>query len=88
MDTPFPMTGSNAEYQRRFDQLYISSTDICQRLGVSRVQLFSRKKRGDLPGAVVVNGAQITLWERAKIEPHLQEWETEIEKRKSRASMI
>lgn len=81
------MTGSNAEYQRRFDQLYISSTDICQRLGVSRVQLFSRKKRGDLPGGVVVNGAQITLWERAKIEPHLQAWETEIEKRKSRASM-
>lgn len=86
MDTPFPIVEDDA--QRRFDEHYISSTDICQRLGVSRVQLFSRRKKGELPGGVVVNGAQITLWEREGIEPHIQEWEHELERRRNRVPMI
>lgn len=86
MDTPVSAIISE-DAQSRFDQKYISSTDICQRMTVSRVQLHARRKRGELPGGVTINGAQITIWEREFIEPHLVQWEGELEKRRQRAAM-
>lgn len=61
--------------QERFDKAYITSTEIGQRLQVTRPAIHFRRKAGLLPGAIRVSDNQLFIWERDKIEPHLLEWE-------------
>jgi len=60
--------------QQRFDAAYICSTEVCRHLKVSRASILQARKRGDLPDPVVVNGAQIYLWERHIIQPYIDAW--------------
>jgi predicted DNA-binding transcriptional regulator AlpA len=61
--------------QQRFDRTYITSTEICGRIGCRRVSLMQARKRGMLPDEIHVNDGQLVVWERAAIEPWLQAWE-------------
>lgn len=61
--------------QARFDRAYITSSEICNRLGVTRPAIHFRRKSGLLPDAIQVYGQQLLIWERAAIEPYLVEWE-------------
>lgn len=71
--------------QRAFDVMYITSSEIRERLGVQRPAMHFRRAKGKLPGAIEVYGQQLLIWERAAIEPHLQEWEREIKARSGAA---
>ena len=46
--------------QQEFDEIYITSSEIGQELGVCRATLVNARRRGLLPDPIVVNGAQIT----------------------------
>lgn len=62
--------------QQAFDDAYITSTEICEILEVSRVAIHYRRKTGKLPDSIKVHGQQLLVWERDKITPHLKEWQS------------
>lgn len=72
--------------QERFDQTYISTTEICQRLGVSRTTIFHGARTGKLPESIMIRrsdgGIHILLWLRAEAEPMMVEWAKSIAARK------
>ncbi len=67
--------------QKRFDETYITSTEICERMKVSRPAVHFRRKNGHLPNAIRVYGQSLFVWDRQQIEPKLVEWENQINKR-------
>lgn len=68
--------------QKAFDEKYITSSEVCERLRVTRVAIHIRRKAKKLPGAVTIAPALLTIWERAEIEPYLLEWEQHLLKRR------
>ncbi|HWV46981.1 MAG TPA: hypothetical protein VN039_13330 [Nitrospira sp.] len=73
MDTP----------QKRFDTQYITSSQIRERVQVSRVTLHQRRSSGKLPGAIELGDRQTFIWERESIEPHIREWEIALHARRA-----
>lgn len=75
--------------QEHFDRTFISSTEICQRLGIARSTLFNGIRAGKLPEAITIltatgDRAHIMLWERVHAEPMMEQWGKAIEARKAR----
>ena len=73
--------------QEHFDKTYISSSEVCERLGVVRSTLFNGAKPGKLPEPIIIRraggeGAHIILWLRADAEPMMEEWAKSIASRK------
>ena len=66
--------------QQQFDNIYITSTSISIRLGLSRVTIMRARKTGKLPGSIEVTG-NVFLWERNTVEPYLKRWEALIDAR-------
>lgn len=60
--------------QKRFDETYISSSEICRTLSISRAAIVNARRRGLLPDPVVVNDIQLYLWERSTVKPYLDAW--------------
>jgi predicted site-specific integrase-resolvase len=60
--------------QHEFDTTYVTSSEICKELGVSRATLVHARRRGLLPDPVVVNGAQIYIWKRDIVRPFMDAW--------------
>ena len=67
--------------QQRFDQLYITSTEIQTEVGVTRTSIMYARKRGTLPEPIVVNGGQVMLWEREIAKPFIDAWKEDLCKR-------
>lgn len=74
-----------SQEQKDFDEKYITSSEICQYLGVTRPAIHFRRKAGELPGAINVFGQQLLIWERAQIQPHLDKWMTTLTARRAAA---
>lgn len=64
--------------QQEFDELYITSSEIGQSLGVCRATIVNARRRGLLPEPIVVNGAQICIWQRATVSPYLETWRKQL----------
>lgn len=71
--------------QQRFDETYITSTDLQRELGVSRAAVLYARKRGTLPEPVVVNDGQLTMWERDTLKPYLDAWVADLNARRGYA---
>jgi predicted DNA-binding transcriptional regulator AlpA len=71
--------------QIRFDKAYITSGEICDRLGLCRTSVLQAKKRGTLPDSVMVGGTML-IWERAKVEPYLDAWSLILRTRRATAA--
>lgn len=69
--------------QEEFDATYITSTEICRDLGVTRASVTNARDRGALPEPVRINRANgdvhIMIWLRAEAEPHIAAWRQELE---------
>lgn len=52
--------------QERFDAKYITTGELCRRLGMGRVGLHKAVHTGRLPGAVLCEGGP-RLWERGPV---------------------
>lgn len=72
--------------QERFDKTYITSSEIGQRLEVTRPAIHFRRKQGLLPCAISVPGNQLFIWERSFIEPHLRRWEEQLNSKRVKTS--
>lgn len=62
------------ETQKNFDEEYISSTEVCQKLGISRSALVAGRRRGMLPEPVTIDGANIFIWKRQEVTKALEAW--------------
>lgn len=71
-----------APEQASFDLQYMSSKEMCERMGVARSSLMHAYRRGTIPMPIQVNNGLVMLWVRTAVEPFLVAWEqTLIEKR-------
>lgn len=68
--------------QEEFDSTYISSSEICTELKVSRSTLVNARRSGLLPDPIVVNGVQFHLWKRDTVAPYLEAWEIMLKRRR------
>ena len=71
MSTLSPIVPNEA--QRKFNETYISTTEIIEKLGLSRTSLHIARTTGKLPDPICIHG-QIYVWERAKITAYLDAW--------------
>ena len=76
------MTEPEKTSQQEFDEIYITSSEIGQELGVCRATLLNARRRGILPDPIVVNGAQIFIWKRNLLQPYLDRWRNVLQERR------
>lgn len=60
--------------QERFDELYITSSEIQQELKVNRSAILYARRRGMLPEPIVVRGSRSFIWERERARPFIDAW--------------
>lgn len=68
--------------QQEFDETYISSSEICAELGISRATLVHGRRRGLLPDPIVVNSIQLYLWKRKEVRPYIDSWHLHLKARR------
>ena len=87
MNTVLPVLSmddtSRNEAQKRFDELYISSTEIASTLGINRASIFHARNRCMLPEPIIVNNSQLYLWERKSIMGIIDAWKQSLDFRKN-----
>lgn len=68
--------------QEEFDAKYITSTEICTTLEVTRASVVNARERGDLPEPVRINrpngDPHIMLWLRADAAPFVERWRVKL----------
>lgn len=68
--------------QAEFDTLYMTSSEICSRLGVKRSSIVVARQRGALPAPIVVQGCKIHIWKRPEVLPYVERWERLLRERR------
>lgn len=70
--------------QQRFDETYISSGEICNRLKVCRSTIGAARERGMLPEPIILSLGKVSLylWERSIVHPYLEAWELTLKARR------
>jgi hypothetical protein len=63
------------EAQKEFDRVYITSSEICRILQISRASLVLARRRGTMPQPILVNDSQIHIWRRNDIQGILNSWQ-------------
>jgi hypothetical protein len=72
--------------QDEFDATYITSSEICAELKITRATIIMGRKRGMLPDAIEVRRPggepQLVLWRREKVRPFLDAWKLTLQARR------
>jgi hypothetical protein len=68
--------------QEEFDQIWITSSEICRELRIDRSTIVQGRKRGLLPDPVKINGDQILLWKREDVRQNLDAWKLMLKARR------
>lgn len=71
--------------QEQFDETYITSSEICRELNITRSTIVTGRRRGLLPKPIVVNGAQIQIWHRSEVRPYIDAWKEKLGLRRGAA---
>ena len=74
--------------QSQFDEMFITSTEVCQLLDVQRATIINGIKSGRLPPPIIIRRANsetphIVLWNRSQVLPLLSDWKIAIDTRKA-----
>lgn len=72
--------------QQEFDEVYITSSEICKRLRINRSSIVQARARGVLPDPILVNGGHVSLWKRSEVQTHLAAWEAALQSRRGERS--
>jgi predicted DNA-binding transcriptional regulator AlpA len=81
-NTETPAAAPPKTAQERFDEKYITATQIAEEVGVSRPAVLRAKQRGFLPEPISVGDTVVTVWEREIIRKHLEAWKLTVGCRK------
>jgi hypothetical protein len=68
--------------QKEFDRAYITSSEICKSLRISRASLVLARRRGAIPQPILVNDSQIHIWRRKDIQGVLDSWQLDLQIRR------
>lgn len=73
--------------QQEFDETYITSSEICESLGIHRVTVLQAVRTDRLPPPIMLrrpNGVpQMMLWKRDGLAPTLAAWKTSLEAKRA-----
>lgn len=70
------------EAQIEFDNKYVTSSEICNYLNISRPALLQGRRRERLPVPISVKGTNLCLWIRDTVWPTIEQWRQEIDGRR------
>lgn len=73
------------EAQKKFDEQYITSSEIMQTLNVTRTSILSARRTKKLPDPIDIQG-KIFIWERDKVTPYLNAWKIILDARRGVAA--
>lgn len=69
---------STIEQQREeFKEKYITSSEVREKLYVSRTALHHRRRAGKLPEGISIDNS-VTLWLRSEVRPYLEQWSVDM----------
>jgi hypothetical protein len=68
--------------QEKFDKEYISSSEICETLDISRSALTAARRRGVLPEPILLKGSLVFIWERNEVNENLKKWQFNLQARR------
>lgn len=72
--------------QEDFDRTYITSSEICRRVGVTRAAIVKARRQGALKDLQPINVEdQLMIWRRTDAEPAVLKW---IEIRNARIGVV
>jgi predicted DNA-binding transcriptional regulator AlpA len=75
------------EAQQEFDAKYVSSTEICRELGVTRATILNARRRGALPEPVRIDrpdgSPHVLLWLRDTVTPYIEKWRAQLDARRA-----
>jgi hypothetical protein len=78
------MSSNQKKIKEHFQSVYITSSEITERMGITRAGFLYARQRGKIPEApIVVCNGRIFIWLRSEIEPIIKAWKQEIDNRKS-----
>ena len=60
--------------QQRFNETYITASEIARIALVSRPSVMRARERSALPGAIAVGDGNIYIWEREALNHYLDAW--------------
>lgn len=80
------MSSPDTTAQKRFNEKYVSSREILQRLRVTRPTISRAHQRGLLPSPVIIHDTLIYLWERETAEPFIAAWELLLNAKRNKAA--
>lgn len=69
------------EAQKKFDEQYITSSEIMKTLNVTRTSILSARRTKKLPDPIDIQG-KIFIWERDKVTPYLNAWKIILDARR------
>lgn len=72
---------ADRDFQKEFDEKYITSKEVTEFVGVTRPALFMARSKGYLPNAITTADGKVVFWDRAFIMPHLKLWRASIRRR-------
>ena len=75
------MTSNTNDAQREFNERYITSSEIMEKLGVTRTTILLARRTGKLPDPIDIQG-KIFVWERDKVSPYLDAWKIVLDARR------
>lgn len=75
------MTSNSNDAQREFNERYITSSEIMEKLDVTRTTILSARRTGKLPDPIDIQG-KIFIWERDKVTPYLDAWKIVLDARR------
>jgi len=69
------------EAQKKFNEKYITSSEIMQTLNVTHTSILSARRTKKLPDPIDIQG-KIFIWERDKVTPYLNAWKMVLDARR------
>jgi len=71
--------------QQEFDRMYMSSTELCEKVGCNRSTLLHARRQGKTPAPIKAEGIGTFIWKRDEAEVFIKQWKAE---RKAREDAI
>lgn len=75
------MSSNANDAQREFNERYITSSEIMEKLRVTRTTILLARRTGKLPDPINIQG-KIFVWERDKVTPYLDAWKIVLDVRR------
>jgi len=81
IETMAPGSNRDATIQKIFDRDYITSSEICETMGVARSSIVYARRVKILPEPIKVKGTRAFLWHRRTTEVYLNAWRMQLDRK-------